>query len=272
MGKKIDLTGKRFGKLTVIKDTGERNRSKKILYLCKCDCGNYTKVIAQELTSGGTRSCGCLKSEAGKKRYVNLVGKRFGKWTVIAETGKRNPTKFLCKCDCGKVCEVRSGDLINRSSEGCRKCANATHHMSKTRIYGIWNDMKSRCYNSNNKFYKHYGGRGISVCSEWKNSFEAFYEWATNNGYSEKLTIDRIDNNGIYEPNNCKWATWQEQRNNQRCAQYEINGLKKTLPEWCKYAGLKYGTVYQRIHKLGESIERALRLDEKQVSQHKDNC
>lgn len=196
-------------------------------------------------------------------KIENLVGRKFGKYTVIAETNKRCPTKFVCKCECGKIVEVRSGDLKNGHSNGCNKCSQITHGMSGTRIYKIWKDMKSRCFNKNMKSFVHYGERGITVCGEWKESFINFKEWAFENGYKEDLTIDRIDVNGNYEPNNCRWATTSLQNSNKRRKQYEIGGVVKTFPQWCEYADLSYNLVYQRVHTVGETLERALRLDEK---------
>ena len=195
-------------------------------------------------------------------KYKNLVNKRFGDYTVIAETEKRNPTMFLCRCKCENEVEVRSGDLINGSSKGCRKCTNITHNMTETRLHRTWSDMKTRCYNSKNEYFKDYGGRGIIICDEWKNDFISFYEWATRNGYKNDLTIDRVNNDGNYEPNNCKWSTMKEQNNNQRRKQYIINNISKSLPEWCEFTGLNYNMVYQRIHTIGQSMERALELDE----------
>jgi len=193
--------------------------------------------------------------------YIDLTGRKFGKFTVISETSKRKPTMFLCKCECGVVIEVRSGDLINGSSKGCRRCTNMTHGMSKTHIYRVWADMKTRCLNVNSGIYKDYGKRGIKICETWVNSFESFKEWAIKNGYDEKLTIDRINNNGNYEPNNCRWTTMSVQNANKRLKKYTINNVSKTFPEWCKYTGLGYNLVYQRIHTIGESVGRAFRLN-----------
>lgn len=196
-------------------------------------------------------------------KYNNLVGMKFGKYTVIAETDKRYPTKFVCVCECGATHEVRSGDLMNGSSTGCKSCISRTHGMTKTRIHKTWADMKGRCSNPNHSSFPRYGGRGISVCDEWIESFEKFRDWAYENGYSEKLTIDRIDNNGNYEPSNCRWATMSMQNKNREYALHEINGISKTFPQWCEFTGLKYAKVYQRIHTSGKSMEEAFELNEK---------
>lgn len=123
--------------------------------------------------------------------------------------------------------------------------------------------IKDRCYNKNSKRYKDYGGRGVAVCSEWKNDFQAFYNWSMNNGYKKGLQIDRIDNNGNYEPDNCRFATAKENANNRRSNRYiTVNNITHTLSEWCNILNLKYKKVTTRLYR-GWSIERALELNDK---------
>ena len=133
------------------------------------------------------------------------------------------------------------------------------HGGKGTKLYEVWCSMKARCYNPTSKSYSRYGGRGITICDEWRNSFIVFKKWAMSHGYKEGLSIDRIDNNEGYSPDNCRWATTTQQANNKRTTLFiEHNGERKTLHEWAKVLGIKPHTLYHRIYKLGWTIERAL--------------
>lgn len=125
------------------------------------------------------------------------------------------------------------------------------------KLYKTWHRMKSRCCNPNDKDYKHYGARGINVCPEWLNNFKLFEIWALNNGFNENLTLDRINVNGDYTPNNCRWATWIQQQRNKRNNHYiTYNGITKCLSEWTEELGLDYHRTKQRLN-MGVPIERA---------------
>ena len=135
---------------------------------------------------------------------------------------------------------------------------NYKHRLKNTRLFSIWSNIKSRCLNKNSTNYHRYGGRSIKICNEWIHDFKSFYEWSINHGYSDNLTIDRIDNNGNYTPDNCRWVDSKVQSTNKSNNHYVIiNGIKKTLSEWCILKNINYRTVQDRL-KRKWSIERAL--------------
>lgn len=145
---------------------------------------------------------------------------------------KSNKSK---SCGC-----LRTEKTIQRST---------THNLRHTKLYEVWKTMKQRCFNPNNKHFNKWGGRGITVCVEWKNNFQSFYEWSMNNGYKEGLSIDRINNNGNYEPSNCRWADKIVQCNNTRQNKlFEINGVKKTIHQWSLEYDISVNLVRQRIY------------------------
>lgn len=205
-------------------------------------------------------------------KLKDLVGIRFGRLTVIsrsddyiAPSGYRTP-RWECRCDCGKKVIVLGSNLKRGktiscgcfSAESIRKTENhyVKHGGYGTRLYKIWGGMHQRCYNQNDRKYHDYGGRGIVICDEWKECFESFREWALKNGYESNLSIDRIDNDGIYEPNNCRWATSKEQQNNKRTnVIININGEEHNLMEWCEKTGIPYGTLQARYRAGKRGVE-----------------
>lgn len=148
----------------------------------------------------------------------DLRGKRFGRLVAVHIAGKKNGNYvWACSCDCGSITNVVGSKLSNGHTRSCgclRKEETGrrsySHGLSKTRLYRIWGDMKSRCLNPNVDNYKFYGDKGVLVCEEWLYSFQAFYEWAMKNGYKDGLTIDRVDSEGNYCPQNCRWITQSE--------------------------------------------------------------
>lgn len=206
-----DLTGQKFGRLTVVERSCNSNKDRNVYWICRCECGNYTVVQGRNLRNGKSKSCGCFMRDYAKH-------------------------------------------------------AKTKHGLHKSRLYRIWYDMKKRCYSKTESTYEHYGGRGITICSEWLNDFMSFYSWAMSNGYADNLTIDRIDVNGNYEPSNCRWATMKEQGNNKRtCIYLTHNNETHTLTEWAEITGLNPNTLYKRIRK-GWSVEKALTEPVKQRS------
>lgn len=198
----------------------------------------------------------------------NLTGQRFGK-LVAVDSYYDNVTRvtfWKCKCDCGNTCFVRANRLVHGRTKSCgclRKESNqkykTTHGKSKTSIYSVWHSMKARCYNPKSQNYHRYGERGIKVCDEWLNSFENFYEWAIANGYKSNLTLDRIDNDKNYCPENCRWATIQTQNNNRGVSiNITYQGKTQNLSEWCKELNVPYIRIYQRIVKYGFTFEEAI--------------
>lgn len=197
---------------------------------------------------------------------IDLTGQRFGRLVVVKRVDheKKGQARWLCRCDCGKEKVVQSYDLRsgNTQSCGCQRQENFTHIVhghSRKRVYAIWKGMKSRCFNENRKCYKDYGGRGITVCDEWKDDFEVFYDWAMANGYSDDLTIDRKDSDGNYDPSNCRWADTLTQANNKgRNVFLEYNGETHTIAEWSRITGINAATIYNRVKKLNWTVEKAL--------------
>lgn len=208
----VDLTGQKFGKLTVIERAGSTSHGA-AKWRCVCECGNETIVIGDSLRKGDTRSCGC-----------------FAKAVTSNRTKGSTPH-------------------------------NKSHGKTGTAIYKEWSEMKRRCYNPNDKSYINYGGRGITVCDKWKNSFEAFYEDVSKlpcfreKGYS----LNRIDNNGGYEPNNVEWATNKEQSNNRRNNRLiEYKGETKTMSQLAEEYNIPYKKLWKRLNTFHWDIERAL--------------
>ena len=178
----VDI-GYKIGRLTIIQDLGmilpkETSKVKKRFYLCRCECGNEKRVVRSAILNKLTLSCGCLQKENGEKRMKTLSE------------------------------QIKNGTVVPFSKY-------EKEFNSKSRLYNIWQNMKARCTNENNERYQDYGGRGIKICDDW-NDYQNFIDFAKNNGYTELLSLDRIDVDGNYEPSNCRWATDEEQAKNKR--------------------------------------------------------
>lgn len=203
---------------------------------------------------------------------LNLAGQRFGRLTAISKTDKRRnrTVVWLCECDCGNTKEVSSVCLTNGfiKSCGCLRREKGSDHGRKmmtkhgwygTRVYRVWHGMVCRCDEPSNSQYPNYGGRGIKVCDEWRNNPKAFCEWAMANGYSDNLTIDRIDVDGNYEPNNCRWVTIEKQQGNKR-NNVNITYMGKTqcVAAWAREVGLNQMSIYERVRKGWADPEKIL--------------
>lgn len=202
-------------------------------------------------------------------------GTLYGYIEVLEMTNERKNKGYVvykCKCNnCGRIFKNSLETYRKRAKQGINTmtCGCYDRHynnfykngLSNTRLRYIYDNMKSRCYNKNNKGYKNYGGRGITICKEWldkENGFENFYNWAINNGYKEDLSIDRINVNGNYEPKNCRWATFEEQINNRtNTIKFQYKGITKTLTEWARQYNIPIVTLRTRIAR-GWDIDRAL--------------
>lgn len=203
--RKSDLTGLRFGRLTVI-EFSHKDEKRYYCWLCKCDCGNTIIVRGSSLSRSNTKSCGCLMRDTSRNTCI-----------------KRN----------------------------------TTHGGTGTKLYDVWQSMRGRVNNYNDKHYKDYGGRGVTVCNEWA-EYESFFKWSKKNGYKEGLYIDRINNNGNYEPSNCRWVTNKKNCNNKRNNRLiEYNGDIKTLQEWADLHNIKRTTLCTRL-KCGCNVDMAL--------------
>lgn len=205
-------------------------------------------------------------------KYKDISGQKFGRLTALHRLhNTKGKTKWLCVCDCGNIKEIMLTHLCSGATKSCgcynkEQCKTkfTKHGKRYSRLWNIWEHIKQRCYNINNKDFNNYGARGIAVCDEWRDNFQAFYNWTINNGYKDNLTIDRINVNGNYEPNNCRWIPNEKQaRNRRNNKNFTYCGEKHCLSEWCEILNLKRSTVSNRINVLGWSIEKALELEVK---------
>lgn len=201
--------------------------------------------------------------------FKDLSCRKFGKLTVLYDLHNNHTTHryWLCVCDCGNLTEVMGSNLRKGHVKSCGCLVaetNKKHGKRDTKLYLVWKGIKNRCYNSNTKRYRDYGGRGIAVCSEWKDDFQAFYDWSMSNGYKEGLSIDRIDNDKGYSPDNCRFVNYKIQgRNKRNNKNYTINGETHCLSEWCEILGLNYKRTWKRINTFHWSIEKAFELEDK---------
>ena len=205
----------------------------------------------------------------------DLTGQKFGRWTVVRFLDFHNSNYYwLCKCECGKEKSVARSSLLSGKSKSCGCLARELAHKQtihgmcrvgkEKRLYWTLNAMIQRCENPNDRAYKYYGARGIKVCEEWHDK-KKFFDWAYSNGYKEELSIDRIDNNGDYEPSNCRWVDKYVQLNNTRRNHYlTMNGKTLTIKQWSDELNIDYKLVYWRV-KQGKTFEEALTIPVRKI-------
>ena len=263
--------GEKIGKLTVeecvkvVPSKHERSTWK-----CKCECGRVVYLKEATLLLRTTKDCGmCGEHKSRHEAYPN--GTKIGMLTIRgyipSKTGMVEDEEYICDCDCGTKGVIRTFLQLS-GKDGCKNCGcvnvqkmknlhdkTRRHGLSDTRIYDIYKGMMRRCYNPNEEMYYNYGGRGIYVCDEWKDQedykgLKAFVEWAYKNGYNDTLSIDRINNDGPYCPDNCRWTTMVVQANNKRDSiQLTVGDTTYTYAQWEVASGINQNTIRRRCEK-----------------------
>lgn len=261
MPNKINLSGLRFGKLMVICEA--QKTSKTVKWLCVCDCGGRTESTTSNLRTGNSMSCGCTNINRLKSKTKDLSGIRFGRLTANRQNGHRGKSiLWECCCDCGAIKNVSVKALTSGGtlSCGCLQRENrVSHGMTKTSVYRVWNAMVRRCTSPADPSFHRYGGRGITVCDQWRmpGGFSTFF--ADMGECPSGHSLERIDNNAGYSPNNCKWETPANQAKNRVTTRLlTLNGETKPLKDWARSLGISDTSLRLRLDKRGWSLERAL--------------
>lgn len=289
MNKMKDETGNRYGKLIVTGRALDTKDRTKVFWNCTCDCGNIRIVSGQFLRSNKATSCLSCREKpkrnrkgkpnpTGGKRLKNEVGNRYGRLTVVSYAGTRSNGRggamWLCRCDCGNETVVFSGVLRDKTTRSCgclrRELSTSRlstqNGLSQTQEYKTWRGMITRCHgDANARDRANYQERGIVVCDRWKESFHNFLEDMGKHpgkGYS----LDRIDNNGSYSPENCRWATRIEQMNNKRSNTIiTYNGSAFTLAQIERKLGLSRGYLSGKLSYYRGDVEKAINAAEKRA-------
>ncbi|OPY84201.1 MAG: hypothetical protein A4E65_00339 [Syntrophorhabdus sp. PtaU1.Bin153] len=190
---------------------------------------------------------------------IDLTGKVFGHLTVLGFHEKKNGSQYwLCKCDCGKTVIIQRSNMTSGTTKSCGCMKGFKHGFYGHPVYKAFYRMKDRCSNPHNKSFSRYGGRGITVCSEWSD-VATFAAWALASGWKQGLTLDRVDPNGNYEPSNCRWISLEAQQRNRTNTKKVIwEGNEVALTVLCEQKGIDYKKVHNRMTKLGWSLGRAL--------------
>lgn len=251
----------------------------------KCICGKIVTKPPYRVLSGGHRSCGCMRYKNSVRKGVpqgphkvprvdlsRYIGQKNNRLTVVDYVRREGKKAFelKCECECGNVVYVLPYQFVSGDVKSCgciRGVMKTKHGLSHTKVYSEWKQMVDRCHNPKVHNYERYGGRGITVCEEWRKSPTAFSEWVESiGGKPEGMSLDRIDNNGPYAPWNCRFTTTKVQSRNKRSNRmYTYDGKTQCLADWAKELGISYSTLSGRLHK-GWNIEKVLSMpvDKKQ--------
>jgi len=257
---KCDMIGKTFGRLTVISEDPNRDKTGNIRYVCRCSCPEHTMltISGPNLRNGYTKSCGCLQKEARHRHALDITGRKYGHLIALYPTDKRCGSSIVwrCRCEyCGNECEIP----LNRLTNGQQSCGKCTFQTDLARLRNTkwkspeekllirkFNGMVTRCYNKNDQNYKDYGGRGIYICKEWTDDRGEFVKWGISAGFKPGMSIDRIDVNGPYAPWNCRFVNGVFQANNKRSNVFvKINDISVTLSQWAILINRKSCLLYQ---------------------------
>lgn len=270
-----NYAGKKYGSLTVMAVDGRK-------CVCACICGSTTVVRATDLKRGAVKSCGCHKRAMARNRLINLKGRRFGRLTVVERAPNRgDKSMWLCKCDCGKSKVVAGYNLKAGKSKSCGCLSsevttrrNTKHGNADSPLYHIWSGIKRRTSSPKPQYYK-YSGRGIKVCEEWKNDPQSFIDWAMANGWRKGLEIDRIDVDGDYCPENCRFISKSENISRAQSCLISVDGITHSLREWSSIVGKSNGWGSYNYRKYGENglierIRRQINVLEAQIIDHEE--
>lgn len=265
--------GEVYGKLTVVQEANRAGKRQRRV-LVRCECGNIREVAVCGLRNGNVHSCqSCVD-----RRRECLGGDRFGRLLVVSEAPRRsdNVRRVIVRCDCGKEKDVSTLNLLSGGTQSCGCLHSETsrirglatwgksrrkHGLGNHPLGSVYYKMRDRCSNPKNRAWKNYGGRGITLCDEWRESLEPFIEWAKENGHASGLHLDRIDNNGPYAPWNCRWVTPKVNARNKRNNRFiEAFGERKTAVEWAEDPRCRCDDrlIRQRIDQTGWDAERAI--------------
>ena len=272
--RRVDLSGQKFGRYTVLRHDAAtvKDGGRMPNYICQCDCGSEPRSVGrQALVKGDAKSCGCLHKEIVSAAAHDLTGQIFGRLVVVSRsereiTRRGQPAYWLCKCECGAEKVVSAASMRSGLTKSCgclQKEVVSTHGISSERIYRTWCGMIARCHHPNDSAFKDYGERGIKVCSEWQD-VAAFRGWALKNGYTDTLTIERVDVNGDYCPENCCFISKADQARNRRdTLRFSAWGETKSVYDWfeddrCKAPSLR--ALKMRFYRNAQNFDAEVAL------------